>query len=94
MTMESLQIYFNRFEYLPTNPTIENDALKRSQVVTVELTMQYTYKSSAWFGIGTRLYGSNYTRERKYTTQIAMRNWDVEHNEFRDEVLGLTTGGS
>jgi hypothetical protein len=39
--------------------------------------------------LGTRLYGSSYVRERTYRTQIAMRNWDVKTNIFRDEVLGL-----
>jgi hypothetical protein len=92
MTMEGLQVDFNQFDsYLPTGG-LPNEKLKRSMVISVELTMHYTYNSPSWFQVGTRLYGSSYVRERTYRTQIAMRNWDVETNVFRDEVLGQASG--
>jgi hypothetical protein len=92
MTVESLLIDFNRFDYLPYTTGIVNEKLKRSQVVKIELTMHYTYTTPALFGLFARMYGNDYVRERKYTTQVSMRNWDVENNAFRDEVLGLSSG--
>jgi hypothetical protein len=91
MTVEGLQVDFNRFTYV-TGSGAPSENLKRSMVMSVELTMHYTYNAPTGFRVGTRLYGSRYVRERKYTTQIAMRNWDVETNVFRDEVLGLAGG--
>lgn len=92
MTVESLQISFNTFPYLSNPAGHPNENLRRSQVVKVELVMHYTYNAPYWFQMGSRLYGSSYVRERKYVTQIAMRNWDVEINDFRDKVLGLEAG--
>jgi type II secretory pathway pseudopilin PulG len=90
MTVESLQMDFNLFDYLTTS--VPDEKLKRSQVVRVIMVMHYTYNAPYWFQMGTRPYGTSYVRERRYETQISMRNWDVQNNDFRDKVLGLTSG--
>jgi hypothetical protein len=89
MTVEGLTIDFNRFPYLPNTTGLPEENLRRSEVVTVTMVMHYSYNAPYWFQVGTRMYGSRYVRERIYSTQIAMRNWDVESNYFRDQVLGL-----
>ena len=92
MTVESLRIDFNYFPYLSNAAGRPNENLRRSQVVTVTLVMHYTYNAPYWFQMGTRMYGPSYVRERTYSTQIAMRNWDVETNDFRDKMMGLAAG--
>jgi type II secretory pathway pseudopilin PulG len=92
MTVEGLQVHFNQFDSYLTTGGLPNELAKRSMVVRVRLTMHYTYHAPYWFQMGSPLYGTSYVRERIYDTQIAMRNWDVENNEFRDKVLGVTPG--
>jgi len=92
MTVESLLVDFNQFDAYLTTGGQPNEKAKRSMVVKVILTMHYTYNAPYWFQLASRPYGTSYVRERQYTTQIAMRNWDVENNEFRDKVLGQTSG--
>jgi hypothetical protein len=92
MTVESLLLDLNTFDsYLTTSQPDEK--AKRSQVVRVSLVMHYTYNAPYWFQLGAPVYGTSYVRERKYETQISMRNWDVENNDFRDQVLGLASSG-
>lgn len=93
MTLEGILLDFNLFPYLRDSIGVSNNP-NRAEVVTVYLTMHYTYNSSPWFNVSSRLFGSSYVRERTYTTQIAMRNWDVENNKYKDRLLGRTTSAT
>jgi len=87
MTVEGIQIDFQDLKaYFSGTDTTSK---KRAEVVMVSMTMHYTYDAPSWYHVAMRLYGDSYIKEREYVTQIAMRNWDVESNSYRDMLLGI-----
>ena len=59
------------------------DSLGSRAAVIITMVLQYSYEADSRFGMYTR----EYVRERKYQTQIFMRNWDSDVNkEFREQV--------
>ncbi|RPH96377.1 hypothetical protein EHM69_01545 [candidate division KSB1 bacterium] len=85
ITVEGLRIEFADFRQFGTQER------RWGQAVTVEITLHYSFLAPE--GIST-LFSGNIVRERIYRTQISMRNWDVEENEFRDQILGPDAQGS
>jgi len=79
ITLESMTVDINDFRDAGFVPSQEDQA-RLQMVLKVEIVMHYTSFNPTYFG----LYSRGYVRERRYSTEIAMRNWDVEHNDFRD----------
>jgi hypothetical protein len=91
MSVEAFQLDFNRHLEYPValgNPT---DILKRQSTVKIRMVMHYSYNAGDGY---TGLYGGSYVRERVYETQVSMRNWDVERNPYRDDLVGIDNSGS
>ncbi len=85
MSMEGFTMDFNLFPAFYTA-----DALQQAQrrgVLTVEIAMQYRYYSPNSGMLATRTFADSYIRERVFRTQISMRNWDVNGNEYKDAQL-------
>jgi hypothetical protein len=89
MTLESMTIDINDFRGAGFVPSAEDQA-RLQMVLKVEIVMHYTSSNPTFFG----LYNRGYVRERRYSTEIAMRNWDAEHNDFRDEQIKAATPAS
>ncbi|HEY3294707.1 MAG TPA: hypothetical protein VGL38_04680 [bacterium] len=87
MTVEGLTMEFNRFPWYRTN-TIE-DQIRRQGVVEISMTMQYTYRGT-FPNSDMGLYGNYYVRERQYSTQVSLKNWDTDGNAFKDSLLAHT----
>lgn len=76
MTVESMSIDYANSRWIDVS--MQDSTLGKGAIM-VSMTMQYRYRSEALFG----LYPRDYVRERTYATQIYMRNWDSDVNEFR-----------
>jgi hypothetical protein len=95
MSCEGFQMDFNELEAaFPSSNATER--LQRHGVLTVDLLMQYRYSSPNSNFLATRTYADTYVRERRFRTQISMRNWDVNGNEYKDLKMQqqLAAGGS
>jgi hypothetical protein len=91
-SIEGMVVEFNRMDryYMGSDP---REPLKRQGLVEVSLTMHYTYTATnAGRHILGRLFSDRYVHERIYTTQVFMRNWDVEQNAYKDGLLGIPSG--
>jgi hypothetical protein len=86
ISVEAMSIDINDFRDAGFVPSPEDQA-RLQMVLKVELVMHYTSSNPTFFG----LYHRGYVRERRYSTEIAMRNWDVEHNDFRDNQIKAAT---
>jgi hypothetical protein len=84
MTVESLQMDFNTFDWYRMS-SIEEQT-RRQGVVKVSMVMQYTYQGS-YPNSDVGLYGNYYVREREYSTQISLKNWDTDGNAFKDSLV-------
>lgn len=82
ITMEALRFDRVRFDRFPTSDPVSE--VKREGVMKVWMTMHYSYTAPNWNRIGTRLFVDRYVRERYFETKIAMHNYDVSGNPFRD----------
>jgi len=88
MTMESMTFELPDFAQFQIDQTDILARIRRHQVVKVEFVMQYWHDDTSPMSF--RLFGGDsYIRERKFSTFINMRNWDVERNPFRDVQMGL-----
>ena len=88
MTIEGLTMDISRSPYVNTADPVA--FTKARGVVNVSMTLQYQYQGNSLFG----LYPTDYVRERTYTTQVYMRNWDInDNNSFRERYLSLNTPG-
>ncbi len=76
MTIEGMSIDYANSRWIPVS---EQDSTLGKGAIMVSMTLQYRYRSNAGFG----LYPKDYVHERTYATQIYMRNWDSDVNEFR-----------
>jgi hypothetical protein len=83
MTVEALAFDWNLEDQGVFRTTSLEDVQRRKGLVKVTLTMHYTYRGNGGLG----LYADYYTRERIYTTQIFMKNWDTEGNAYRDSLV-------
>jgi type II secretory pathway pseudopilin PulG len=88
MTIEGLQLEFQTFPWfwVGTDSSASRTEKWRA-AVKVWLLMQYRSQGEA-FHQAPGVFAPTYVREREYQTQIFMRNWDVERNAFKDQVLG------
>lgn len=91
ITLEAVTYEFNPFARYG-RPRDATSRVKQEGVLEVHMTFHYRYSGGAWRGRGTRLYGDSYVREREFETQIAMRNWDVVSNPYRDERIQSVGG--
>jgi len=93
MTVESFTVDFQRYPQFPgsSDPL---ESVKRQGPITVELVMHYTSSAKGWNSLGPRMHDGRYVRERRYSTEIFMRNWDVESNTYRDNLLHAVGGGA
>jgi hypothetical protein len=85
MTVEGLQIEFNPHASYPIDPSDVNARIIRNNTVKIRMVMHYTYAGASQGDWG--LYGNQYVRERVFETQVSLRNWDVERNLYRDDLL-------
>lgn len=85
MTMEGFTMDFNLFPAFYTADALQR--VQRQGVLTVDITMQYRYYSPNANLLMTRTFADSYIRERVFRTQISMRNWDVNGNDYKDAVL-------
>ena len=73
------------------NTASPEDVAKSRGTVMITMTLQYRYTGNSVFG----LYSNEYVRERVYSTQIYMRNWDSNVNQFKkDWILSQIGGGA
>ena len=91
MTIEGLTMDYAQTQFIPTTDPIGQISAKGT--VMVNMTLQYRYRANAMFG----LYSKDYVHERTYATQIYMRNWDSDVNDFRktwiQSLIGMGNGG-
>lgn len=78
-----------QFELPPPGADPDRPNKMRKGVVILTMTLQYRHRGDPLNGAFSGMFGEEYVKERTYSTQIYLRNWDVDPNTFRKRYYGF-----